>query len=80
MPIYFVLRILLPIQIQLLEIENPKKSKNRLPILHSGVIRLPTFLSLQKEYNIYMCYTIQKYRKSKQIFFRSTGLYEAEFN
>jgi hypothetical protein len=30
---YFGLKILLLIQIQLLEIEKPKKSKNRLPLL-----------------------------------------------
>jgi hypothetical protein len=34
---YFGLRIPLPIQIQLLDIENPKKSKTRLHLMHCTI-------------------------------------------
>jgi hypothetical protein len=49
--LYFSIRIVFPINCKLYEIENPKISKNRLPLLHSQHPLPPSVYWLLKSYN-----------------------------
>jgi hypothetical protein len=63
---YFDLRILLSIQIQFLEIENPKKPKNRDPPLNTVCIESEVSCNLSAEWNIHIALhtvPVQQYNK-----------------